>query len=922
MKILIELYGGKTLELRPRHTIVKKANVTASREFTDREEPTKAFLNAFRDKIRDQYKVLTYYGVGGIGKSRLISELYKKVEVIAPGAVKVIIDFKEEKHRHVGEALISLREELKKHENIKFNTFDLAYTVFWRKLHPQLSMKNKTNELPFIEEGTFIADLIEQLEYVPFAQWVPKTLKLINGMTRYKESFHWWHGRGKEVLEQLEQLQPSEIEEMLPAYFAVDLKEYLETSMKKAVIFLDTYEALWEKNRNLGSFYEKDSWVQELVLQLPEVLWVICGREKIQWAEAQPAWHPYLEQHLMGELSDKDSEKFLTACGIHNGEIRQVIIKSSKGLPYYLDLMVDTYSLIHEKRIPVPDDFSKTPQKILDRFLRYLDISEKETLKVLSFTRFWDEELFTAMVTGFNTGYPATAYLELFRFSFINHKPEERVWDMNQIMRTSIQEDIKKKDSNLFKRVHEFLFAYYDVKLKSTKRNGFSERDKQSAREAFYHGKKVMQASQFLSWFLITGKMLQAGGQFQLVSSFRDHVVKLLPEEDSEQAAAVYQYFGEIGLLQGSYEKAIEFYQKSLRIYSALYSSGNIMVLKGITKCCSDLAEIMIHTTEYEKAYDYLSEVAQYYLGHEDLDEELLLDQALLLIRLGKLNIRFSHYEESLKNYQDAIAACDRALLLKPENPAVFAMKALAFEKLGELYGSRQYALQGECYLKSIHFYDLALGHKDEINYLRILTNKGLAFKRLAEHYDVKKEPAEKLKSFEQAIMIYNQVLEQSPDFIDALEKKGHAAVDYMILQIELGQYDRTLETFTEAVAAFEKALDLSPKQGGSKNRIASAHRELAYMYMKKDQPDEALSHLQESLQIYGELLEQSNYIYVHNSLGKTHEMIGDYYIQYLESEKAKAHYKLAIEEFKRMLERAPKLREPIERIARIEKKY
>ncbi|NMD72617.1 tetratricopeptide repeat protein [Bacillus sp. DNRA2] len=912
------------MELRPKHPmksiLQKKNNLAATREFTDREMPTQAFVNAFREKKPDEYKVLTYYGVGGIGKSRLMKELYKKLDDLSPTVVKVvkvIIDFKEERNRLAGEALISLREELMKNERIKFHTFDLAYTIYWRKLHPQLSMKSNKTELPFIEEGSFFAELIENLDYVPLAQWVPKTLKLINGFTGYKDSFgKWWRKRGLDVLNQLEDLQPTEIEEMLPAFFSVDVKEYLASTGKTAIFFLDTYEALWEKNRQQGSFNEKDAWIQELVLQLKEVLWVICGREKIQWANDNSAWEPFLEQHLMGELSEKDSDKFLTKCGIANDEIRQLIIKSSRGLPYHLDLMVDTYTLIQETRIPKLGDFSQTPNKILERFLRYLDISEKETIKVLSFARYWDEALFAELVTQFQTGYPPTAYLDLFRFSFFNKNEEEYIWDMNPIMRNNLQEDILKTDPRLYNKIHGFLFKYYDKKLKSAKTGQFSILEKKATREAFYHGMIVKQSAEFLEWFLENGKKLEAEGQFALVYSFYHDVISLLPKEESVQAAAVYQYFGEIGLLQGNYDNAKELYGQALRVYFSKNKD-----LKGIIKCSIDLAEIMIHTAQYEEAYRYLLEASKYCQEQEAKKQDILLDEALLSVRLGKLNIRFARYEESLENYQVAIRACDQALLLSPEDPAVFAMKALAYEKLGELYGSREYDNQGECYRKSIHFYDLALKNKNQINYLRVLTNQGLAYKRLAEHYDVNKEPAEKLKSFEQAIMIYDHVLGQSPDFIDALEKKGHAAVDYMVLQIQLGQFERAIETFTEAIDAFGRALELSPKQAGSKNRIASAHREIAIMYMKRDQPEEALMSLKEAVRIYEELLQESNYIYVHNSLGKTHETIGDYYTQFADPEKARAHYQQAIQEFQNMLLRSPKLREPLERIEHIKKK-
>src|SRR5690606_9218420 len=99
-----------------------------------------------------------------------------------------------------------------------------------------------------------------------------KTLKFISGIAKYKEILQWWMGNGKAILEQLQDLLPHEIEERLPAYWAADLRAYLASKQAGAVMFIDTYEALWEKSRQQGSFYDKDAWVQELVLQLPEVL--------------------------------------------------------------------------------------------------------------------------------------------------------------------------------------------------------------------------------------------------------------------------------------------------------------------------------------------------------------------------------------------------------------------------------------------------------------------------------------------------------------------------------------------------------------------------------------------------------------------------------------------------------------------------
>jgi hypothetical protein len=52
---------------------VKRAE--AVKKFTDRSEPREAFHRILRDGMNhpDEFNVLTYYGIGGFGKTRLIT---------------------------------------------------------------------------------------------------------------------------------------------------------------------------------------------------------------------------------------------------------------------------------------------------------------------------------------------------------------------------------------------------------------------------------------------------------------------------------------------------------------------------------------------------------------------------------------------------------------------------------------------------------------------------------------------------------------------------------------------------------------------------------------------------------------------------------------------------------------------------------
>ena len=54
--------------------------VSAEELFTDREEPRKAFWDIYNSINHDEYDIITYYGIGGIGKTSLLKKLCRELE--------------------------------------------------------------------------------------------------------------------------------------------------------------------------------------------------------------------------------------------------------------------------------------------------------------------------------------------------------------------------------------------------------------------------------------------------------------------------------------------------------------------------------------------------------------------------------------------------------------------------------------------------------------------------------------------------------------------------------------------------------------------------------------------------------------------------------------------------------------------------
>lgn len=68
----------------------------AIKEFTDRAEPRKVFWEKYEEKKNDnnnKISVITYYGMGGIGKSTLLRKLVEEVKEKYADAKYAFLDF-------------------------------------------------------------------------------------------------------------------------------------------------------------------------------------------------------------------------------------------------------------------------------------------------------------------------------------------------------------------------------------------------------------------------------------------------------------------------------------------------------------------------------------------------------------------------------------------------------------------------------------------------------------------------------------------------------------------------------------------------------------------------------------------------------------------------------------------------------------
>lgn len=621
----------------------------SERFFTNRENHFISFDNSIKNLGSQKYSILSFYGIGGVGKTRLKKEFIKKVSSDKNFLVSSSLDFDQAEFRNVSTALHLLYKDLRAN-GVSFPTFEIAHAVFWQKTHPEQSLS--TSNLPFVHEGTIVFDIISISEDVPFLGLLPKLSSLVYKM---KKGYDKWYKKfGEKELKNLGDLQPYEIERALPYYFAIDLNHYLEyNTHHKVIFFIDTYESLWENqsDRKMEKYFVKDEWLRNLIRNIPEVLWVILGREELRWGEIDKGfpWSSYIKEKRLGMLANSDADKFLINCDLQEVKIRNRIISTSKGLPFYLDLQVDTYKLILEtNNIPSIDDFGKNYNDILVRFCKYLSVSEIETLKILSCLRFWDYDIFKSLIREFHTGFPLTSYRELLIFSFVKQSDtDDKLYSLHEIMRSHLKMNL---DSNVKNDIHSFLYDYYQ-NLLELESNDFIELNPSIIyliEEAIYHKSKSTTYLIYSTWLLALSKKLYGEHKSNSIQNSLITVLEILSIR--KQYILAIEICSEIARLydwsNDNFDSVNHFVAKGLKIIERMvsinYDANESKVVIEEPKLLELKTELLIQEASVFRKFDMNLQAYEKYQEAIELGKKIkytpyLLEYSRLLMELGKL---------------------------------------------------------------------------------------------------------------------------------------------------------------------------------------------------------------------------------------------------------------------------------------------
>lgn len=620
--------------IKPKHSF-KKREFEIKEEFIDRDEAKKLYRNKLNSNDK-AYNVLAFFGVGGIGKSKLRKEICRLHKEENKAAITFYLDLNAADDRNMGSGILKLVDSCD--AKLDFKCFEMAYGLYFRKKNPSALYgreKGMVTENTFVGIGLNILGIFDNGITGTAAEIVERSIRAIANRAIDKDV--------KEELKRFDDYSIAEMEERLPMFFQYDLMSYLEKHQDtKVLIVFDTFEALNENVIEQVHRSRNERWVQEIIEyfyseRFPNLLVMIFGRDEIEWGED---WEPLIDQYKLEEFDGNYSQEYLHEAGIDDPEIIDVIARGSKGFPLLLYLSAETYAnMKNAGKEPQVNDFGGSYPEIIERFLYNLDKDAVEVLRLMSIPNYYDTEIFDVLIKAFNISFPITEYEQFNKYSFVNYNEKEDAYYIHDLIRISI---LEKTPDQLLERAHGLLLKYFADKISADLKTKY-------VLQMFYHAHKCMSVEKFNDW---------------LVSPISD-TFDLTPIKGMERQ----QKRGEQSILR--------------QIINGIQADFDISDLR------IELANIYIDVVHLGGDYNVAVDICEKYLAGHPIDE-IYNEKQLLKMRIRKVHhsMFFAPVDELISEAEEIVYGCDSEKYPEEYNELLFLLGG----NLGVLSGNFEYA--------------------------------------------------------------------------------------------------------------------------------------------------------------------------------------------------------------------------------------
>lgn len=405
--------------------------VRAQRIFADRNSEQEAFdlaLQVYASDLKDlnlgsweaqdldrpRRNIMTFYGIGGIGKSTLLQMLVQRLDPASqppshwparpPLPLRFVVasaDLRRSAMPTLEGLLLDIRSALAPTTE-RFIAFDLLFGTYWVQNHPNNDLRSflqrrttvsRVSDLLGLPDHieAAVGDLASELSGISaIGSSLARSTRTVLNLIKDRRLAQ--HALGEcRLLEQLLQSPPTqETLSYTPYALAWDLSRVQRKNPLGLVILLDTFEEVDP---------DFEALIQRMIWLLPNALFVLAGRNRVRWGDdiekgsqfraGASSW-PGLtatapdepRQHLVGYLNADDAKYYLeqSLSSSASNNVVAAAVRAAAGLPLHLDLVVQRWAQISSSRPPTVEDVSVSFPELARNVFRDLSPEERRAI--------------------------------------------------------------------------------------------------------------------------------------------------------------------------------------------------------------------------------------------------------------------------------------------------------------------------------------------------------------------------------------------------------------------------------------------------------------------------------------------------------------------------------------------------------------
>ncbi|MBR2549952.1 MAG: hypothetical protein IKE92_08060 [Clostridiales bacterium] len=420
---------------------------------------------------KDDLSIINIHGIAGIGKTTVVSYLIDLLEKKQYGDYffykmdKYGYGIKLEKERFLIEFAYHL---IIHHTEIDFSTFLYAYSKIKNRSDPEQAVIDGLRSLDDKYKTAIDIGAEIVLNPVPYGGLIKKGIDVAIDKFRKNPK--------KEDRKKIDSDSTENIKNNLLYYFSKDVLPFFQTLQHPYVVFIDDFERFVLPGGDVHDETDK-LWFRDLTTGFPNILWVISGRDNIEWnyyyekdtINQKITLNGFEDSKYVKEYFDKYSE--CSGSPKISEEAAKHIWELTKGVPFYLKLCLDRYDACGDKANISMEEFGKGTEELWKRFYNNYTDDQKDLMAFLcTLPDNWTYEESQAIYKNVNEDYRGT--LKDFRKLFKEMERtsaftlEDGVIRIHDVVRTSVLQNATELDDR------ELILNYLEAQKKWASRFG------------------------------------------------------------------------------------------------------------------------------------------------------------------------------------------------------------------------------------------------------------------------------------------------------------------------------------------------------------------------------------------------------------------------------------------------------------------